>query len=85
MQEELQRHYVWLDNKKYIEQHNMNEAEERGFTLAMNQFADLVSPLYILDFQHTITVSWTINLHDALVCCVILVGQSQYKTNCSLI
>ena len=59
MQEELQRHYVWLDNKKYIEQHNMNEAEERGFTLAMNQFADLVSPLYILlgiDFQHTISV-----------------------------
>ena len=42
-QEELQRHYVWLDNKKYIEQHNMNEAEEKGFTLAMNQFADLVS------------------------------------------
>ena len=35
---------MWLDNKKYIEQHNMNEAEERGFTLAMNQFADLVSP-----------------------------------------
>ena len=35
---------MWLDNKKYIEQHNMNEAEERGFTLAMNQFTDLVSP-----------------------------------------
>ena len=40
-QEEVERHAVWLENKKYIENHNNNE-EERGFTLALNQFADQV-------------------------------------------
>ena len=40
-QEELEKHIVWLSNKKYIEQHNAN-AHIFGYTLAMNQFGDLV-------------------------------------------
>ena len=40
--EELERHLVWLSNKKYIESHN-NNAEVFGYTLAMNDFGDLVS------------------------------------------
>ena len=40
--EELERHIVWLSNKKYIEHHNDN-ADIFGFTLRMNQFGDLVS------------------------------------------
>ena len=39
--EELDRHLVWLSNKKYIEGHNANE-EYLGFSLAMNSFGDLV-------------------------------------------
>ena len=39
--EELERHLVWLSNKKYIDQHNVN-ADFFGFTLAMNHFGDLV-------------------------------------------
>ncbi len=41
-QEDLERHIVWLSNKKYIEQHNTN-AHIFGFTLAMNHFGDMVS------------------------------------------
>ena len=40
--EEFDRHLVWLSNKKYIDLHNAN-AQIFGFTLAMNQFGDLVS------------------------------------------
>ena len=40
--EELERHLVWLSNKEYIDQHNAN-ADLFGFTLAMNNFGDLVS------------------------------------------
>ena len=39
--EELERHLVWLSNKKYIEQHNAN-SHVFGFTLRMNHFGDLV-------------------------------------------
>ncbi len=39
--EDLERHIVWLSNKKYIEQHNAN-AHIFGFTLAMNHFGDIV-------------------------------------------
>lgn len=39
--EELERHVVWLSNKKYIEQHNAN-SHIFGFTLAMNHFGDMV-------------------------------------------
>ncbi len=38
---DLERHIVWLSNKKYIEQHNAN-AHIFGFTLAMNHFGDMV-------------------------------------------
>jgi len=38
----VERHVVWMSNKKYIEQHNMH-ADELGFTLKMNKFGDLVS------------------------------------------
>lgn len=40
-QEELEKHIVWLSNKKYIEEHNAN-ADKFGFKLAMNQFGDVV-------------------------------------------
>ena len=40
--EELDRHLVWLSNKKYIDAHNANE-EYFGFGLAMNSFGDLVT------------------------------------------
>lgn len=39
--EELERHLVWLSNKKYIEQHNAN-SHIFGFTLKMNHFGDMV-------------------------------------------
>lgn len=40
--EELERHIIWASNRKYIEDHNAN-ADMFGYTLAMNQFGDLVS------------------------------------------
>ena len=40
--EELQRHITWLSNKKFIEVHNQFNATF-GYTLAMNEFGDLVS------------------------------------------
>ena len=39
--EELEKHLVWLSNKKYIELHNAN-ADTFGFTLAMNHLGDMV-------------------------------------------
>lgn len=39
--EELERHAVWLSNMKYIQQHNAN-SDIHGFTLAMNEFGDMV-------------------------------------------
>lgn len=40
-QEEIERQKVWLANKKYIDEHNA-EADYSSFTLAMNQFGDIV-------------------------------------------
>lgn len=40
--EELERHLVWLSNKEYINQHNLN-SDLFGFTLALNDFGDMVS------------------------------------------
>ena len=40
--EEVSRYSIWLDNMKYIEQHNTN-SDQHGFTLGMNHFGDLVS------------------------------------------
>ena len=76
MQEELARHSVWLDNKKYIEQHNSN-AEERGFTLAMNQFADLVIPISVhvaLHGGHISTCSSLWSLEEYI--CALITGQA---------
>ena len=40
--EELERHLIWLSNKKYIEGHNANN-NVFGYSLSMNQFGDMVS------------------------------------------
>ena len=40
--EEMERYAIWLSNKKYIEQHN-SFADNFGFSLAMNEFGDMVS------------------------------------------
>ena len=40
--EELDRHLVWLSNKKYIDTHNTYD-HVFGYTLKLNQFADMVS------------------------------------------
>lgn len=39
--EELERQLIWASNRKYIEEHNAN-SDTFGYTLAMNQFGDLV-------------------------------------------
>lgn len=41
-EEAMQRLAIWTSNKKYVELHNAN-ADVYGFTLAMNEYADLVS------------------------------------------
>ena len=40
-QEEVERHSVWLANREFVLTHNANW-QEHGYTLALNQFADLV-------------------------------------------
>ena len=42
VEEEKERYSVWLDNMRYIEQHN-READKHGFSLKMNSFGDTVS------------------------------------------
>ena len=39
--EELERHLIWLSNRKYIEGHNAN-ADVFGYSLSMNRFGDMV-------------------------------------------
>ena len=41
-QEEVERHSVWLTNRELVLTHNANW-QDHGYTLALNQFADLVS------------------------------------------
>ena len=41
-QEEVERHSVWLTNREFVLTHNANW-QDHGYTLALNQFADLVS------------------------------------------
>ena len=36
---------IWEANKNYVDNHN-EHANEIGFTLAMNEFADMVSYLF---------------------------------------
>ena len=40
--EELHRHTIWQANKKYVDEHNAHK-DMFGYTLAMNEFGDLVS------------------------------------------
>lgn len=40
--EELERHLIWLANRKYIDGHNAN-THVFGYSLSMNQFGDMVS------------------------------------------
>ena len=44
--EELEKHLVWLSNKKYIEAHNA-ASDVFGYTLELNKFADLVRQMDI--------------------------------------
>lgn len=41
-EEELSRQITWESNKLRVENHNAN-ADKYGYTLTMNQFADMVS------------------------------------------
>ena len=41
-EEEKHRHMIWESNKQYVDEHN-KFAEQAGFTLALNLFADLES------------------------------------------
>ena len=43
--EELEKHLLWLSNKRYIDGFNAN-SEIFGFKLNMNQFGDMVSVLF---------------------------------------
>ena len=38
---ELRRHAIWQMNKKYVDEHNANLADRLGFTLGMNEYADM--------------------------------------------
>ncbi len=60
-EEDLERHIVWLSNKKYIEQHNAND-HIFGYTLAMNHFGDMVS--FVLPFYSL--------MHSSIPCIWIL-------------
>ena len=42
--QEAQRHSAWLANRDFVLSHNSNW-QEHGYSLALNQFADLVSTL----------------------------------------
>ena len=39
--EERKKHSVWLTNREFVSNHNSNW-EEHGYSLSLNQFADLV-------------------------------------------
>ena len=49
--QEMERHAIWVANRKYIEHHNVN-ADVFGYTLAMNGFGDLVSTHIIHSCMH---------------------------------
>ena len=41
-EDEQEKFAVWLENKDYIKSHNLKQ-DSLGFTLSLNQFADMVS------------------------------------------
>lgn len=43
-QDEIEKHSVWMANREFVINHNANWPEH-GYSLALNQFADLVSML----------------------------------------
>lgn len=49
-EEELNRHITWESNRLRVENHNAN-ADKYGYTLTMNEFADMVS-FIALCFTH---------------------------------
>ena len=55
--EELDRHLVWVSNKKYIETHNLN-SHVFGFNLAMNHFGDIVSDKNLSKFGYCVEVAY---------------------------
>ena len=48
---ELGRQLIWESNKNYVENHNKFAAKQFGFTVEMNEFADMVS-------AHAIEFNW---------------------------
>lgn len=49
--EELQRHATWLVNKKLVEEHNSLADHQFGYTLGMNEFADLTNEEFVHIFN----------------------------------
>jgi hypothetical protein len=49
-EEELSRQIVWEANRNYVQNHN-EHADVFGFTLAMNEFADMVIIIYVLLYR----------------------------------
>ena len=58
----MKRLDIWISNKKHVELHNA-KADEHGFTLAMNKFADLVSGVWL---HHDIRYVLILHLYDKL-------------------
>ena len=55
--EELDRHLVWLSNREYIQQHNVNaKAGVFGYTLALNRFADMVKLVHVKEYVYGIAI-----------------------------
>ncbi len=51
LEEELQRHITWQSNKKYIDEHNQH-TDVYGFTMAMNEFGDMVCISFGVSFPY---------------------------------
>lgn len=52
--EELERHLIWLANRKYIDSHNANK-HVFGYSLSMNQYGDMVSWY----FKYIVLPAWS--------------------------
>ena len=60
---ELLRHIIWESNQQFVLEHNAN-ADKFGYTVEMNEFADLVSLFYKLQLHYS----------DCIVFCLMLKG-----------
>ena len=60
---EVVRHIIWESNQQFVLEHNAN-ADKFGFTVEMNEFADLVSLFYDLQLHYS----------DCIVFCLPLKG-----------